>query len=97
MSFCLWDFRRTKKGRQTLLKRIAATGSAVVLYESSHRILKLLEECAKAMPARKLVVAREITKKFESVQRGTAADVLAHFKKESGEVRGEFVVIVEAQ
>jgi 16S rRNA (cytidine1402-2'-O)-methyltransferase len=68
-----------------------------VLYESSHRILKLLEEFTKAIPARKVVVAREITKKFENVQRGIAADILAHFKKEEGEVRGEFVVIVEAE
>lgn len=95
--FLFLGFPPHKKGRQTLLKRIAATESVVVLYESSHRILKLLEEFTAAIPTRPIVVAREITKKFENVQRGTAADILTHFEKEAGEVRGEFVVIVEAQ
>jgi 16S rRNA (cytidine1402-2'-O)-methyltransferase len=94
--FIFFGFPPHKKGRQTLLKKIAATESVVVLYESSHRILKLLEEFTKVLPMRKMVVAREITKKFENVQRGVAADILAHFEKETGEVRGEFVVIVEA-
>lgn len=95
--FIFLGFPPHKKGRQTLLKRIAATESVVVLYESSHRILKLLEEFTKVIPTRRVVVAREITKKFESVQRGVSADILAHFEKETGEVRGEFVVIVEAE
>ncbi len=34
---------------------------------------------------------------FENIQRGVAADILAHFEKESAEVRGDFVVIVEAE
>ncbi|HEV8666960.1 MAG TPA: 16S rRNA (cytidine(1402)-2'-O)-methyltransferase [Candidatus Paceibacterota bacterium] len=95
--FLFLGFPPHKKGRQTLLKRIASTEGVVVLYESSHRILKLLEEFADAIPARNIVVAREITKKFENVQRGVAVDLLAHFEKETGEVRGEFVVIVEAE
>ncbi len=94
--FIFLGFPPHKKGRQTLLKRIAATESVVVLYESSHRILKLLEEFNTYIPTRKVIVAREITKKFENVQRGTAAEVLAHFEKEAGKVRGEFVVIIEA-
>lgn len=95
--FLFLGFPPHKKGRQTLLKKIAATESAVVLYESSHRILKLLGEFAKTIPTRNIIVAREITKKFENMQRGAAADVLAHFEREAGEVRGEFVVIVEAE
>ena len=95
--FIFLGFPPHKKGRQTLLKRIAATEEVVVLYESSHRILKLLEEFTAVIPERRIVVVREITKKFENVQRGTAADVLAHYGRQPDEVRGEFVVIVEAQ
>ncbi len=95
--FLFLGFPPHKKGRQTLLKKIAATESVVVLYESSHRILKLLEECTQYLPERRVIVAREITKKFENVQRGVAADLLAYFEKSTDEVRGEFVVIVEAQ
>ncbi len=95
--FTFLGFPPHKKGRQTLLKKIAATESVVVLYESSHRILKLLEEFTQYLPERRVIVAREITKKFENVQRGTAGELLAHFEKTPDEVRGEFVVIVEAE
>jgi len=95
--FVFLGFPPHKKGRQTLMKKIADTKEVVVLYESSHRIVKLLEELSKAIPERKVTVVREITKKFENVQIGLPQDVLEHFKNNEGQVRGEFVVIVEGQ
>jgi 16S rRNA (cytidine1402-2'-O)-methyltransferase len=95
-SFLFLGFLPHKKGRQTLLKRIAATEETVVLYESTHRILKLLEEFQTYVPERKLAVARELTKKFENVQIGTAAQIQSFFKEHPDQVRGEFVVIIES-
>jgi 16S rRNA (cytidine1402-2'-O)-methyltransferase len=86
-----------KKGRRTLFKEIAESGETVVFYESPHRILKALDSLAGALDDKRLVaVCRELTKIHESVVRGSAADVKAHFESRPGEVRGEFVVIVGA-
>lgn len=82
-----------KKGRQTLVNRIRETAHAVVFYESTHRIIKTLQQLAEALPAsRPVVVARELTKKFETIYRGTAQEVLAQLQ--DGVTKGEFVIIV---
>jgi len=64
-----------------------------VLYESPYRLLKLLEEIGEIWPARRVVIARELTKKFEEFQRGTAAELARKFQEKS--TRGEFVVLLE--
>ncbi|HEY4523151.1 MAG TPA: 16S rRNA (cytidine(1402)-2'-O)-methyltransferase [Candidatus Paceibacterota bacterium] len=93
-SFRFFGFLPHKKGRQTLLKEIAAEERTIVLYESSHRILKLLAELAATIGERKLSVVREVTKKFEEVQLGTAADLGALFALHPEHTKGEFVIIV---
>lgn len=95
-SFLFLGFLPHKKGRQTLLKKIAATEETVVLYESTHRILKLLAELEAHVPERSLAVARELTKKFENVQIGLAAHIKSYFEDYPDQVRGEFVVIIES-
>ena len=86
-------FLPQKKGRQTRLKEILESTSTVVLYESPHRILKLLEEI-KTLGAgdRQVSVSREISKHFEETLRGTAEELHAHFTAKAP--KGEFVVCV---
>ena len=91
--FTFLGFLPHKKGRQTALKEIATSERPVVLYESPHRILKLLSEVAGYMPERIVIVAKEITKMHEAVYRGTAADVSERLVADKAD-RGEFVVIV---
>ncbi len=93
--FTFLGFLPHKKGRQTLLKKIAASELPVVLYESPHRILKLLEELGTLQVSR-IIIARELTKVHEEVIAGTVAEVQQHFIAHPDAVRGEFVVIVEA-
>jgi 16S rRNA (cytidine1402-2'-O)-methyltransferase len=81
-----------KKGRQTFFKTVAESMYAVVFYESTHRIAKALTELARLVPERPLVVCRELTKKFETVYRGTADDVLGQLVASSS--KGEFVIVV---
>lgn len=88
--FLFFGFLPHKKGRQTLLKKISESEYPVVLYESVHRIGKLLEELSDQNY--QLVVCRELTKKFETIYRGTVEEVKAKLKKE--EIKGEFVVII---
>mgnify|MGYP001610197205 CR=1 FL=1 len=91
--FTFLGFLPHKKGRQTALKKISASEIPVVLYESPHRILKLLKEL-EAIEVSKVTIARELTKVHEEVISGTPSELLAHFSSHPGTVRGEFVVIV---
>ena len=91
-NFLFLGFPPHKKGRQTLLREIAAESRVVVLYESSHRIIKLLGSLHELMPDRAIVVGRELTKLHEEIFRGTVAQAFEHFS--AGEQRGEFVVVI---
>ena len=71
------------------LKQFAGT---LVLYESPYRIEKLLVELTEVFPERQIVLARELTKKFEEFLHGTPAELLEITKKRS--LKGEFVVMV---
>lgn len=92
-SFTFYGFLPHKKGRQTLIKEIVLSERASILYESPHRIVKLLEALNAEAPERTIVVGRELTKLFEEVRVGTVAEVREYFSKKPP--RGEFVVIVQ--
>ncbi len=91
--FLFLGFLPHKKGRQTALKEIAQCIFPVVLYESPHRILKLLTELAKFAPDCRVTIARELTKIHEEVLVGSPLELAATLEKKKA-VRGEFVVIV---
>ena len=98
--FTFLGFLPQKKGRQTALKKIAAlvrqdspqAGYPVVLYESPHRIHKLLAELA-AHGIREVRIGRELTKMHEEFLVGDPMDLSADLKRRKAD-RGEFVVIV---
>ena len=91
--FVYEGFLPHKKGRQTRLKGIAAETRTTVLYESPHRMVKLLGELVEHCGSeRKASVSRELSKKFEETRRGTVQELLAHF--EAHAPKGEFVVVV---
>ncbi len=90
-SFAFIGFLPHKKGRQTALKQIAVREIPTVLYESPHRILKLLKELDTAGITH-VSIARELTKLHEEFLTGTPADLAADLEHR-GAVRGEFVVI----
>ncbi len=69
--------------------------ATVILYESPNRIIKTLESICDAMGKdRTVVVAREITKMYEEFIRGTAMDILEHFKGAES-IKGEFVILIK--
>ena len=78
--------------RKRELARLKEVGGTLILYESPYRVEKLLGELNEAFPGRQVVVARELTKKFEEYMRGTPAELTAAFKGRTA--RGEFVVLV---
>jgi 16S rRNA (cytidine1402-2'-O)-methyltransferase len=81
--------------RRKQLETLREFAGTLVLYESPFRIEKLLTELAEVFPERQVVLARELTKKFEEYQRGTPAELLEMAKKRS--LKGEFVVLVGEQ
>ncbi len=78
--------------RRRKLEELKECPGTLVLYESPYRIEKLLGELAEVLPGRQVVLARELTKKFEEFLRGTASELLERLRKRA--VRGEFVVMV---
>lgn len=86
-----------KKGRETFFRELAQRPETQVFYESKHRIVRALEQMESAFGGEKcedrnIVVARELTKQFETVYRGTVAQTRARLSDQ--EIRGEFVVVV---
>lgn len=91
--FTFLGFLPHKKGRQTALKQITESELPTVLYESPHRMEKLIDE-AEAVEVSRMIVGRELTKLHEEVISGSPDEVRAHFKAHPDRLRGEFVVIL---
>ena len=91
--FCFRGFLPVKSGRRER-ELLAAVNreETTIFFESPYRLTKTLTACIDIMPDRQLCVARELTKKFEEFQRGTAAELFAHY--EAHPPKGEIVVIV---
>lgn len=93
--FIFYGFLPHKKGRETIFKEIAESKRTSVFYESPHRILKTLESLNNFLSDdREVAVARELTKMFEEVVKGSPKEVLEYFLNNEEKVRGEYVVIV---
>lgn len=90
--FLYLGFLPHKKGRQTLLQEIAVSQRPIVLFESVHRIKKLLNELIEHKVERQIMVARELTKMFETIYRGTPSQVIEQLTEK--ETKGEFTIII---
>ena len=94
--FVFEGFLPLKKGRQTLLKKLAEEERTIVLYESPMRLIKTLEELIVYFgEERHCCVSRELTKVFEENKRGTLTDVLFYFKEKG--VKGEIVIVLQGK
>ncbi len=95
-NFTFLGFLPHKKGRETIFNKINESDYACVFYESTHRLLKTLSSLGEILDIkRKVVVAREITKKFEEIKRGNAKELLDFFTNNTQKQKGEFVIIVD--
>ena len=78
--------------RRRKLEELKGISGTLVLYESPYRVEKLLGELNEVFPERQVVLARELTKKFEEFLRGKAGELLEGVKGRA--LKGEFVVLV---
>ncbi len=88
-----------KKGRQKFFKNISEINNIIVFYESKHRILKTLENLEKLseLGDRTMMVARELTKQFETIYRGTLVEILNKLNRSKENLLGEFVVVINTK
>ncbi len=85
------------KARQALLASFGALPCALVLYEAPHRVHACVADLAAMLQStRLLVVARELTKRFETVARMPLGEAVEWFGADANRSRGEFVLIVDA-
>ncbi|NNG26360.1 MAG: 16S rRNA (cytidine(1402)-2'-O)-methyltransferase [Ignavibacteriaceae bacterium] len=91
-SFVFEGFLPQKKGRQKILKELAEEKRTIVLYESTYRIKKLVDELVDYMSDRFVVVSRELTKKFEETWRGYPEELKEQIDEKT--IKGEFVVVI---
>lgn len=92
-SFVFLGFLPHKKGRKTIIESFKQEKRTIVFYESPYRIEKLLGELKEVLEDRQIVVARELTKMFEEILKGTVEEVQRKLKT----IKGEFVVIISAK
>lgn len=94
--FVFEGFLPLKKGRQSLLKKLAEEERTIIFYESPMRLVKTLEEFIQYFGQDRLCsVSRELTKMFEENKRGTLQEVCDYFKAKT--VKGEIVIIVKGK
>jgi 16S rRNA (cytidine1402-2'-O)-methyltransferase len=78
--------------RNKLYQQIKERSETAICYESPHRIEKTITEISVKMPEKEIVIARELTKKFEEFIRGTPKEVLEQISKKK--IKGEIVIII---
>ena len=92
-SFCFEGFLPLKKGRQTMLKKMATEERTMIFYESPMRLVKTLNDFIVYFGAeRQCCVSRELTKKFEENKRGSLQELHDYFNAKP--VKGEIVIVV---
>ncbi len=96
-NFLFLGFLPHKKGKETLLKEIIESKRTIAFFESTHRIIKSLEKLNNLgfQKERKVVICRELTKKFESIYRGNLEKVINDLKNDV--TKGEFVVVIKGK
>jgi 16S rRNA (cytidine1402-2'-O)-methyltransferase len=93
--FCFEGFLPRKgRARGERLDALASEPRTMVLFEAPHRVGQTVDDLVKALgPLRRVAVARELTKRFEEVWRGTLEGAAAHLRET--EPRGEFVLVID--
>jgi 16S rRNA (cytidine1402-2'-O)-methyltransferase len=92
--FYFYGFLPHKKGRQSILSRLAQNKETFILYESPYRLLKTLENLIEHCGAdRNIAISRELTKLYEENLRTTLSEALDYYKQKN--IKGEFVLIIE--
>ena len=84
-----------RAARLAWLRPLESAGHTQVIYESPHRIVECLSDIVEVFgEAREMCLARELTKRFETVLTGSCSEILANVVSDSNQQKGEFVLII---
>ena len=86
---------REKKERAKILEELKTETRTIILYEAPHHLIATLQELREALGNRSISLCRELTKKYEDVEKTTLDDVLSYYKDH--EPRGEYVLVVSGK
>jgi 16S rRNA (cytidine1402-2'-O)-methyltransferase len=92
--FLFMGFPPAKNKRNKFFEKIINSEYSVIFYESSYRIIKSLDELKNLNNNLKIVVCRELTKKFETIYRGNIKEIIEKIKNDK--IKGEFVVVINS-
>jgi len=97
--FIFLGFPPIKKKRNKFFQEIPNIEKTVVFYESIHRIIKTLENLKNVLDSeRRVVVCRELTKKFETIYRGNIEEIIEQINSlPKEELKGEFVIVIKGK
>jgi 16S rRNA (cytidine1402-2'-O)-methyltransferase len=94
--FVFEGFLSPKPGkRRKRLKELQEEKRTIIFYESPHRFIRMLDDVAEILGQRKMVIARELTKKFEEIIRGTPEEIKRYFGERK--IKGELVVLIKGR
>jgi len=92
-SFIFEGFLPVKSAaRRKKLEELKSLGRTMIFYESPHRLLASLKDIAHVLDGATVVAARELTKKFEEIKKGSPQELLGHFTRQAP--KGEFVLLI---
>ncbi len=86
---------RKKKKRREKLTSLKSETKTIIMFESPHRLVNTLEDCLEILGNRGITICRELTKKYENIQRGKINELLEYYRE--NEPKGEFVIVIEGE
>ncbi len=92
--FAFEGFLPQKKGRQTLMKKLATEERTIVIYESPHRVVGTLEDLREYCGDRQAAVCRELTKFYEEFVRGNLSEIITILSTRPS-IKGECVIVMQ--
>jgi 16S rRNA (cytidine1402-2'-O)-methyltransferase len=91
--FLFLGFPPAKRKRKKFFEKVVSSEYPVIFYESPHRLLKTLKELAERNQELKVVICKELTKKFEKIYRGKIKKVIKEIQQDS--IKGEYVIVLK--
>lgn len=93
--FLFYGFLPHKKGRKKILSELFTQDKNIILYESVHRFMKLLDEIIEMDKSKEIFVGRELTKMFEDIKVDNVENIKKYYEENKTKLKGEFVVIIK--
>ena len=84
-----------KKERRRILEELTNETRTIIIYEAPHHLLNTLKDLYESLGDRNITLCKELTKKFENINRTTIADAIAYYSE--NEPKGEFVLVIEGK